>query len=121
LPAAACLRDHDYDCGRTVAQRLLANPLFQAPGQLGPIRYIPAAIRPINAALGGLPLKDIPKSDVNTLKAGVIRRADQIIAAKFSNPLLRVPAKWGAHLTLGALLDWEFSRDTPGISASKSR
>jgi hypothetical protein len=114
-------RDHDYDCGRTVAQRLLANPLFQAPGQLGPIRYIPAAIRPINAALGGLPLKDIPKSDVNTLKAGVIRRADQIIAAKFSNPLLRVPAKWGAHLTLGALLDWEFSRDTPGISASKSR
>jgi len=113
-------RDHDYDWGRTIAQQLLAKPLFQAPGQLGPIRYTPAAIRPINAALSGILLKDIPKADVNTLRVGLIRRAKQIIADKYSNPLLRIPINLGASLALKALIDWEFSLNKQGIAASKS-
>ena len=113
-------RDHDYDWGRTIAQQLLAKPLFQAPGQLGPIRYTPAAIRPIIAALSGILLKDIPKADVNTLRVGLIRRAKQIIADKYSNPLLRIPINLGASLALKALIDWEFSLNKQGIAASKS-
>jgi predicted acylesterase/phospholipase RssA len=112
-------RDHDYDCGRTVAQELLANALFSGPGQLGPIRYTPAPIRPIDQSLNGVHLKNIPKSDVKTLRTGLTGRAKQIIDDKFSNPLLSIPVKLGASLVLGALIDWEFSRDSQGISASR--
>lgn len=42
-------RDHDYDVGRRKAQEFLA-----APGTLGPIRFVPEPIRPIDASLDGL-------------------------------------------------------------------
>ncbi len=104
-------RDHDYNWGRTVARRLLANPEFQEPKQLGPIRYTPAAIAPINAHLDGLHLKDIPKSDVKRLKAAITRRVNQLVHDEFANPLERYPVQMGVDLLLNALLEWEFSRD----------
>jgi hypothetical protein len=110
-------RDHDYDFGRTVAQQLLANPKFKEPGQLGPIRYTPAPIRAINPALTGLKLNQIPRSDVNVLKDGLTKRVNELIADSFSNPLVRYPVHLGADLVLGALIDWEFSRDTQGTSS----
>lgn len=109
-------RDHDYDCGRTVVQKLLANPKFQEDGQLGPIRYVPAPIRAIDPALTGLKLKDITKADVDILKKGLRRRISELIGDSVANPLIRVPAKLGAYFVLGALIDWEFSRDTQGTS-----
>jgi hypothetical protein len=109
-------RDHDYDCGRMVAQKLLANPKFQEDGQLGPIRYVPAPIRAIDPALTGLKLKDIPKSDVDVLKKGLRMRISELIGDSVSNPLIRVPAKVAAYLVLGVLIDWEFSRDAQGTS-----
>ncbi len=112
-------RDHDYDWGRTVARKLLANPAFNAGGELGPIRFTPAPIRPINASLDGLLLKDIPKSDVKTFKDGVIRRARQIIRDKVPL-LLRIPVSLVVTFILEALIDWEFSRATQGVSASKA-
>jgi len=108
-------RDHDYDWGRTVAQKLLANPDFnKLPGlgelgQLGPIRYTPAPIRPIDASLTGLKLKDIPDGDVKTLKDGLTERINQILKDVLPNPLERYPAQLGADLLLKGLLDWEFS------------
>jgi hypothetical protein len=104
-------RDHDYDWGRTVAQRLLSNPAFAAPGQLGPIRYTPAGIRPLDAALTGLHLNAIPKKDVAELKDGITARVNAILKDTLSNPLELYPAQLGADLALKLLLDWQFSRD----------
>jgi Patatin-like phospholipase len=105
-------RDHDYDCGRTVVQKLLSNSKFQEDGQLGPIRYVPAPIRTIDPALTGLKLSDIPKSDVEVLKKGLRKRFSELISDSVSNPLIRGPTKLAAYLVLGALIDWEFSRST---------
>jgi hypothetical protein len=111
-------RDHDYDCGRTVAQMLLANPKFQETGQLGPIRYVPSPIRKIDPALTGLKLRDIPDSDVDVLRKGLRKRFSDLISDTIRNPLIRYPAKLGAYLALGVLIDWEFSRNTQGTSKS---
>lgn len=105
-------RDHDYDWGRTVAQKLLANQEFNQPGQLGPIRYSPTPIRSIDASLTGLRLKDVSRPDVSTFKEGLTTRINQIIKDRLHNPLERYPAQLGADLLLKLLLDWEFSRDT---------
>lgn len=105
-------RDHDYDWGRTVAQKLLANQEFNQPGQLGPIRYSPSPIRSIDASLTGLRLKDVSRPDVSTFKEGLTTRINQIIKDRLHNPLERYPAQLGADLLLKLLLDWEFSRDT---------
>lgn len=104
-------RDHDYDWGRTVAQKLLANQEFNQPGQLGPIRYSPTPIRSIDASLTGLRLKDVSRPDVSTFKEGLTTRINQIIKDRLHNPLERYPAQLGADLLLKLLLDWEFSRD----------
>jgi hypothetical protein len=111
-------RDHDYDWGRTVAQRLLANPAFQAPGELGPIRYTPAQIRPIDSSLNGLLLKDIDRNDVRTLKDGITRRASQIVHDTVPW-WARFLVGSGVKLALEALIDWEFSRAVQGVSTSK--
>jgi hypothetical protein len=104
-------RDHDYDCGRTVAQRLLANPKFGEPGQLGPIRFTPAPIRPIDPTLTGLHLDQVPKTQVKEFKDGLTARINEILKDSLSNPLERYPAQLGADLILKLLLDWEFSRN----------
>lgn len=104
-------RDHDYDWGRTVAQNLLSNPAFNAAGQLGPIRYTPAPIRPINPALTGLRLDQVPDTDVAVFKKGLTARINEILKDRFTNPLERYPAQLGADLILKLALGWEFSRD----------
>jgi len=104
-------RDHDYDWGRTVAQTLLANPKFNAANQLGPIRYTPAAIRPIQTQWDGLHLKDIPKSDVKNLKAALTKRVNQMVHDAFPNPVAGWVAKVGVDQAVGLILEWEFSRD----------
>jgi predicted acylesterase/phospholipase RssA len=105
-------RDHDYDWGRTVAQKLLGNPAFSLAGQLGPIRYTPAPIRPIDGTLAGLHLRQVPKADVETLKEGLTARINEILKDMLSNPLERYPAQLGGDLILKLLIDWEFSRNT---------
>jgi predicted acylesterase/phospholipase RssA len=102
-------RDHDYDWGRTVAQQLLDNDAFKQPGQLGPIRYKPAPIRPIIAALNGLPLNQVPPGDVSELKNGLTDRVNEILKDELSNPFERYPAQLGADLLLKLLIDWGFS------------
>ena len=103
-------RDHDYDWGRTVAQQLLNNTAFNQPGQLGPIRYTPAPIRPIDATLTGLSLSQVSKQDVATFKDGLTARINEILKDLLSSPLERYPAQLGTDLLLKAMIDWEFSR-----------
>ncbi|HEY1254629.1 MAG TPA: hypothetical protein VGF01_07610 [Terracidiphilus sp.] len=105
-------RDHDYDWGRTVAQQLLASDAFKEPGQLGPIRYKPAPIRPIIEALNGLPLNQVPTDEVSELKQGITDRINEILKDKLSNPFERYPAQLGADHLLKLLIDWEFSQKT---------
>jgi hypothetical protein len=107
-------RDHDYDWGRTVAQRLLSDPDIGAPGQLGPIRYTPAPIRRIDSTLDGIHLMNIPRRDVQTLEIGLKARINPLIGDAFPNPLERYPAQLGVDLLLSVLLDWEFSRNVQG-------
>jgi predicted acylesterase/phospholipase RssA len=107
-------RDHDYDWGRTVAQQLLGNPVFNQPGQLGPVRYTPAPIRTIDATLNGIHLNQVPDPEVATLKDGLTARINEILKDKLSNPLERYPAQLGADLILRLLVDWEFSREVQG-------
>jgi hypothetical protein len=102
-------RDHDYDWGRTVAQQLLASPAFQQPGQLGPIRYTPAPIRPIDAELNGLPLKQVLPAKVSEFRSGLTDRVNEILTDKLPNPVEHYPAKWGADLILRLLINREFS------------
>jgi hypothetical protein len=104
-------RDHDYDWGRTVVQQLLGSDAFKQSGQLGPIRYTPAPIRPIDGTLNGLPLDQVPSVRVGELKNGLTERINEILKDKLSNPLERYPAQLGADLILKLMIDWEFSRD----------
>ena len=103
-------RDHDYDWGRTVARKLLQDPAFGGDKQLGPIRYTPSPIRPINPWLNGLALSKIPKPDVTVLKEGVAARLNEVLDDVIPDNLVeRYAAKAGGHLLLDYLLDKEFS------------
>ena len=104
-------RDHDYDWGRSVAQQLLGSAAFAQPGQLGPIRYTPAAIRSIDGNLDGLPLNQVPSDQVGDLKNGLTERINEILKERLANPLERYPAQLGADLILKLMIDWEFSRN----------
>jgi hypothetical protein len=48
--------------GRSKAQQFLQDPLLSGAGQLGPLRYQPQAINPIDPKLGGLKLEQMPKA-----------------------------------------------------------
>jgi len=98
-------RDHDYDWGRTVAQQLLGNSAFNYPSELGPIRYTPAPIRPIDQTLSGLQLNKVPSGQVTTFKNGLTARINEILKDVLSNPIERYPAQLGADL-----MKWEFPR-----------
>jgi hypothetical protein len=112
-------RDHDYDWGRTVAQRLLANSEFNQPGQLGPIRYTPTRIRTIDPSLTGLHLKNVARSDVSTFEHGLTTRINQVIKDALPNPLVRFPTQLGADLILKLLLDIVFSSPKGVTGGSK--
>jgi predicted acylesterase/phospholipase RssA len=84
-------RDHDYDWGRAVAQQLLGSEAFNKPGQLGPIRYTPAPIRPIDEALNGLGLSQVLPAKVASLKDGLTERVNEILKDKLDDPLERYP------------------------------
>ena len=55
-------RDHDYDVGRRKAQEFLNNQAIAQPGEIGPIRFTPQPIRPIDGSLDGLKLEDMDRS-----------------------------------------------------------
>lgn len=84
-------RDHDYDVGRTHARQVLTDPALSDNCAIGPIRYTPSAIRPIDARLDGLKLSAIPVADLERFKVGLRNRAKQM-AREMLGPYLSLAA-----------------------------
>ena len=68
-------REHDYDVGRTKAQAFLNNP-----GLLGPIRYKPEAIHPIDKSFNNLQLENMDPRVRERVRDRLRDRAHQIMA-----------------------------------------
>ncbi len=79
-------RDHDYDVGRDHAQKILTDPILSDAGQLGPLRFTPGALRPIDHSLDGPQLHKLSPEDTKQFKRGMKRRVNQML--KETNPAL---------------------------------
>jgi hypothetical protein len=84
-------RDHDYDVGRTHARQVLSDPALSLQGQLGPIRYNGSEIHTIDSRLDGLRPSQVPVSDLQTFKAGMRKRVNEILR-ELCGPYLSLPA-----------------------------
>ena len=72
-------RDHDYDTGRDHAQKILTDPALSQPGEIGPLRYTPGEIRPIDHTLDGLHFYQVPPADIDQFRKGLKHRVDQML------------------------------------------
>lgn len=107
-------RKHDYDLGRTKMQALLTRKDFNK-GPLGPLRFTPQKIDPLDGSLKGLKLKNVPKGDVKALRDGLQQRVRDIVDYELANyPVLNDIAAGLVSGLLGSVVDWEFSRDVQG-------
>ena len=101
-------RDHDYDVGRTHARALLTSPDLANDG-LGPIRYTPSEIHPIDSRLDGLKLINVPVADLQAFKEGARKRLNQMLRELWG-PFLALPAIPGSDLILDSALDHVISK-----------
>jgi len=97
-------RDHDYDVGRTHARKVLLDPALSRPGEIGPIRYNGSDIHTIDSRLDGLRLSQVPLSDLQTFKAGMRKRMNQMLGELWG-PYLSLPAVPLADLILDSALN----------------
>jgi len=102
-------RDHDYDVGRKHAQEVLLDPALAAADALGPFRYTPNDVRPIDHRLDGLRLKDVPAADLHLFKAGMRKRLNQMLREAWG-PYLSLPAIPGSDLILDSLLNYMIAK-----------
>jgi predicted acylesterase/phospholipase RssA len=102
-------RDHDYDVGRTHARSVLTSPELSGPGQLGPVRYKPTPIRPIDARLDGLKMANVPQADLQNFKAGMRERFNQMLR-ELCGPYLSLPALPFGDLILDSALNHLISK-----------
>jgi hypothetical protein len=72
-------RDHDYDIGRTHAQAFLMDDIINQPNQLGPLRFVPEPIRPIDTSLNELRLDEVSSDDVRPFRNGLRNRVNQML------------------------------------------
>jgi Patatin-like phospholipase len=118
-------RDHDYDVGRSHAQRALTDPAISKgcasqPVALGPLNYEPTSVRPIDPLWNGLPLWKIPADDVQAFRDGIKKRVYKMLDEAWGEKsvLLRPMADGLLHL----LLDRIFAMpvDAPTDEAAKA-
>jgi hypothetical protein len=102
-------RDHDYDVGRKHAQDVLLNPALGNSGAIGPFRYTPMDVRPIDHRLDGLRLKDVPAADLHLFKAGMRKRLNQMLREAWG-PYFSLPAIPGSDLILDSLLNYVIAK-----------
>ncbi len=76
-------RDHDYEVGRKKAQAFLA-----APDKLGPIRFRPEPLGPIDPALDGLKLEKMDRTVREKIRDQIRDRAHEIMKEAGINPWL---------------------------------
>ncbi|MEO6742499.1 MAG: hypothetical protein ABIP20_19830 [Chthoniobacteraceae bacterium] len=73
------IRDHDYAIGREKTRAFLISPELSKPGELGPIRFIPEALRKL-LDLGGTTIADLDETVRKRLQRsplGAFRRHPQ--------------------------------------------
>jgi len=107
-------RDHDYDVGRTHAQKVLTDPgLSQTnpsqPVPFGPLHYTPTPVNPIDSRLDGLKLRDVPTADLQAFKAGLRKRLNEMLKEVWG-PVFSLPAIPGSDLILDALLNYMIAK-----------
>jgi hypothetical protein len=102
-------RDHDYDVGREHAQQVLKDQALAKPDAIGPFRYTPTEIRPIDHRLDGLRLRDVPAADMHAFKAGMRKRLNQMLREAWG-PFFSLPAIPGSDLILDSLLNHLIAR-----------
>lgn len=102
-------RDHDYDVGRKHARAVLTSDALAQPNTLGPLRFTPSAIRPIDSRLDGLKLSQVPQADLQAFKAGLRKRLNQMLR-ELLGPYLSLPALPGSDLILNLLVDHMISK-----------
>jgi hypothetical protein len=73
------LRQHDYDVGRRKAQEFLTH--INKGDPLGPIRYTPDPIRPIDASLDGLTLEKLDRHVRESARDQLLQRGAVILEA----------------------------------------
>ena len=72
-------RVHDYDRGRMVARTVLTSSAMSEPGELGPIRYTPTHINPIDSTLNGLQLTQLSSEEQQVFRDGIKRRVNELV------------------------------------------
>ena len=72
------LREHDYDIGREKGQAFLLSLELNKPGELGPIRFIPEALRS-HPDLGGTTMADIDETARKNFRDRILDRSDDIL------------------------------------------
>ncbi len=102
-------RDHDYDVGRTNARKVLIDPALAQPSALGPFRYTGSDINPIDPRLDGLKLSHVPIADLQSFKAGLRKRLNQMLRELWG-PYLSLPAMPVADLILDSALNYVIAR-----------
>jgi Patatin-like phospholipase len=101
-------RDHDYDVGRKHARAVLTSDALGQPNALGPLRFTPSDIRPIDSRLDGIRLSQIPRADLQAFKDGARKRLNQMLRELWGP--FALPAVPGADLILNAVLDYVISK-----------
>jgi len=97
-------RDHDYDLGRKHARAVLTDAALAQAGALGPLRYVPGAIRPIDSRLDGLKMSQVPVADLQAFKAGMRKRLNQMLRELWGT-CASLPVSPVADLLLDSALD----------------
>lgn len=72
-------RVHDYDRGRMVARTVLTSSAMSEPGELGPIRYTPTHINPIDSTLNGLQLSQLSSEEQQVFRDGIKKRVNELV------------------------------------------
>ncbi len=72
-------RAHDYDRGRMVARAVLTSSAMSEPGELGPIRYTPMHINPVDSTLNGLQLSQLSSEEQRVFREGIKRRVNDLV------------------------------------------
>lgn len=72
-------RVHDYDRGRMVARNVLTSSAMSEPGELGPIRYTPTRINPIDSTLNGLQLSQLSSEEQQVFRDGIKKRVNELV------------------------------------------
>jgi hypothetical protein len=93
-------RQHDYDVGRTKAQKTLQ----QLQNGLGPIRFKPSPIRKLDPKLAGISYADVKEPIKRSFRSHLVKRVGNMILEHRRPKFLWYPLAWLAQFTTWIVL-----------------